>query len=166
MHAQNIIPVLLAFKKHNGLKQLNTLLVKFKDEICKTHEGDDARTRSRLASLGLKKILDIYTMLVNGKLITEAVANVNVLSQRATSSERRPETYVAPNLVVELRATILPVIQELWESPLIEKGSLATVAKTIEILRAISLTDAENGAYKRSDKVCYHPFSRETWNAY
>ncbi|KAI0506581.1 hypothetical protein F5B22DRAFT_442079 [Xylaria bambusicola] len=152
IHAQNIIPVLLAFKKHNGLKQLNAMLHKFKDEVCNPYEGEDGMARSRLASLGLKKILDIYAMLVNGKLITEAVANVNVLSQRATSSERRPDMSIAPNLVVEFRATILPVIQELWESPLIEKGSRTIVAKTIEILKAISSADAENGAYKRSDK--------------
>ncbi|KAI0904901.1 hypothetical protein F4823DRAFT_166786 [Ustulina deusta] len=152
MHAQNIIPVLLAFKKHNGLKLLNAMLIKFKNEVCKTHEGEEEVARSRLAALGLKKILDIYAMFANGKLISEAVASVNVLPQRATSGDRRGETLVAPNLVVELRATILPVIQELWESSLIEKGSAMTVAKTIEILKAISSADLENGAYRRSDK--------------
>ncbi|KAI1428763.1 hypothetical protein F5Y12DRAFT_710709 [Xylaria sp. FL1777] len=152
MHAQNIIPVLLAFKKNNGLKLLNAMLIKFKNEICTAHEGEEEVARSRLASLGLKKILDIYAMFANGKLISEAVASVNVLPQRATSGDRRGETLVAPNLVVELRATILPVIQELWESPLIEKGSAITVAKTIEILKAISSGDTENGAYRRSDK--------------
>ncbi len=155
MHAQNIIPVLLAFKKHNGLKLLNAMLIKFKNEVCKTHEGEEEVARSRLAALGLKKILDIYAMFANGKLISEAVASVNVLPQRATSGDRRGETLVAPNLVVELRATILPVIQELWESSLIEKGSAMTVAKTIEILKAISSADLENGAYRRSDKVCH-----------
>ncbi|KAI0429770.1 hypothetical protein F5Y09DRAFT_342318 [Xylaria sp. FL1042] len=152
MHAQNIIPVLLAFKKHNGLKLLNAMLIKFKDEVCKSHEGEEEVAKSRLASLGLKKILDIYAMFANGKLINEAVSNVNVLPQRASSGDRRGETLVAPNLVVELRATILPVIQELWESPLIEKGSAINVAKTIEILKAISSADMENGAYRRADK--------------
>ncbi|TGJ80149.1 hypothetical protein E0Z10_g8616 [Xylaria hypoxylon] len=152
MHAQNIIPVLLAFRKHNGLKLLNAMLIKFKNEVCKTHEGNEDVVKSRLASLCLKKILDIYAMFANGKLISEAVAGVNVLPQRATSSDRRGETSVAPNLVVELRATILPVVQELWESHLVEKGSAMTVAKIIEILKAISSADAENNAYRRSDK--------------
>ncbi|KAI1167251.1 hypothetical protein F5B18DRAFT_647903 [Nemania serpens] len=151
-HAHNIIPVLLAFKKHGGLKLLNSMLVKFKNEICNKHDSDDGIVRSRLASLGLKEILDIYTMFANGKLISDAVANVNVLPQRATSNERRGETLVAPNLVVELRATILPVVQELWESPLVEKGSATIVAKIIDILKSISLADCENNAYKRSDK--------------
>ncbi|KAI0542064.1 hypothetical protein GGR58DRAFT_335055 [Xylaria digitata] len=150
VHAQNIIPVLLTFKKHDGLKLLNAMLIQFKNEICKTHESDEDVTKSRLASLGLKKILDIYAMFANGKLITEAVANVNVLP-RATSSDRGG-TSVAPNLIVELRAKILPVVQELWESRLVEKGTATTVAKIIEILKAISSADAENGAYKRSDK--------------
>lgn len=109
---------------------------------------------SKLASLGLKKILDIYALFANGKLITDAVAGVNVLPQRATNNDRRGETLVAPNLVVELRATILPIIQELWESSLIEEGSAVAVAKVIEILKSISLADSESNAYKRSDKVC------------
>ncbi|GAP83787.1 putative E3 ubiquitin-protein ligase HUWE1 [Rosellinia necatrix] len=154
MHAQNIIPVLLAFKKHGGLKLLNSMLIKFKDEVCNSHESDDEMARSKLASLGLKKILDIYGMLANGKLISEAVAGVNVLPRIATGNDRRNETLVAPNLVVELRATILPVLQELWESSLVEKGSAMAVAKTIEILKSISLADSEANAYKRSDK---HP---------
>ncbi|KAI0422307.1 hypothetical protein F5X98DRAFT_369773 [Xylaria grammica] len=152
MHAQNIIPVLLAFKKHNGLKMLNAMLIKFKDEICNPHEDDENVARSRLASLGLKKILDIYAMFANGKLITDAVSTVNVLPQRATSSDRRGEASVAPNLIVELRATILPVVQELWESRLVEKGSATSVTKIIEILKAISSADAETSSYRRSDK--------------
>jgi E3 ubiquitin-protein ligase HUWE1 len=154
LHSQNIIPVLLAFKKHGGLKMLNSMLVKFENEICKKHDNEDGITRSRLASLGLKKILDIYAMFANGKLITDAVGNVNVLPHRATSNDRRGEALVAPNLVVELRAAILPVVQKLWESPLIEKGSAMTVAKTIEILKAISLADSEASAYRRADRVC------------
>ncbi|KAI0873891.1 hypothetical protein GGS24DRAFT_365728 [Hypoxylon argillaceum] len=152
LHAQNIIPVLLAFKKHGGLKTLNSLLVKFENEICKTHDSEDGIAKSGLASLGLKKILDIYALLANGKLINDAVGNVNVLPHRATSNDRRGEALVAPNLVVELRATILPTIQKLWDSPLIEKGSAITVAKTIEILKAISLADSEANAYRRSDR--------------
>ncbi|KAI1754687.1 hypothetical protein F4782DRAFT_455831 [Xylaria castorea] len=152
LHAQNIIPVLLAFKKHGGLKLLNSKLIEFKNEICKQHESDNEVARSRLASLCLKKILDVYAMFANGKLINDAVGGVNVLPQRATSGDRRGENMVAPNLIVELRATMLPVVQELWESPLIEKGSAMAVAKIIEILKFISLAEAENNAYKRSDK--------------
>jgi len=155
MHAQNIIPVLLAFKRHDGLKVLNTLLMKFKDAICEEEQDEDGKVKSKLAAVGLKKILDIYAMLANGKLVTEAMVGVNVLPHRTGSSDRRGETQVAPNLVVELRATILPVIKELWESPLIEKDSALVVAKIIEVLNSISSADSENGAYKRSDKVGY-----------
>jgi E3 ubiquitin-protein ligase HUWE1 len=130
------------------------MLITFKDEICEKHESEDDVAKSRLAALGLKKILDIYAMLVSGKLISEAVAGVNVLPHRATGGDRRGEALVAPNLVIELRATILPVVRELWKSELIEKGSAIAVAKTIEILKSISLADSENNAYKRSDKVC------------
>lgn len=153
MHPQNIIPVLLAFKKHGGLHVLNSMVIKFKDEICKEHESEDEVARSKLAALGLKKTLDIYAMLANGKLIQEAVSGVNILPLRSTGGDRRADTIAAANLVVELRATILPVIRELWESNLIEKGSAAVVSKTIEILRSVALADSESNAYKRSDKV-------------
>ncbi|KAI0472402.1 hypothetical protein F4859DRAFT_522306 [Xylaria cf. heliscus] len=152
LYALNIIPVLLAFKKQGGLKLLNSKLIEFKNEICKKHESHDEVVRSRLASLSLKKILDIYAMFANGKLVSDAVAGVNVLLQRATGSGRGGETLVAPNLIVELRATMLPVIKELWESPLVEKGSAMAVAKTIEILKFISLAESETHAYRRSDK--------------
>ncbi|KAJ8129516.1 hypothetical protein O1611_g4114 [Lasiodiplodia mahajangana] len=150
IHAQNIIPVLLAFKKHGGLRVLNSMLIKFKDEICKEHDVEGI-IRSKLASVGLKKILDIYAMFVNGKLISDALGNVNVLPPRATSTDRRGDS-TAPNLIVELRATVLPVIKELWDSPLVEKGSATTVAKIIEILKSISSAESEAGAYRRAEK--------------
>ncbi|KAI0407067.1 hypothetical protein F4802DRAFT_595696 [Xylaria palmicola] len=152
IQTQNIIPVLLAWKKNGGLKLLNSILLRFKNEICEDHQSDEEVIRSRLASLGLNEILSLYSMLVNGKLISEAAGSVNVLPQRATSGDRRGEALVAPNLIVELRATILPVVQKLWESPLIEKGSAMAVAKTIQILKSISSADCENNAYRRSDK--------------
>lgn len=167
LHSQNIIPVLLAFKKQGGLELLNSKLIEFKNEICKKHETDDEVVSSRLASLSLKKILDIYAMLANEKLINEAVSAVNVLPQRATSGDRRGDNTVTSNLIVELRAIMLPVIQALWESPLIEKGSATAVAKIIEILKFISLAELENHAYRRSDKVgnwrWLSPINRTPW---
>ncbi|KAI0392521.1 hypothetical protein F5Y17DRAFT_354935 [Xylariaceae sp. FL0594] len=158
VHAQNIISVLLAFKRHGGLGLLNTLLIKFKDAICEGREDDEGKTKSKLAAVGLKKILDLYAMLANGKLVTEALVGVNVLSHRSGGGERRADGQVAPCLVVELRAAILPVIRELWESPLIEKGSAVVVAKVIEVLNAICSADSESGAYKRSDKNLPPPY--------
>ncbi|CAJ2511750.1 Uu.00g073750.m01.CDS01 [Anthostomella pinea] len=153
---QIIAPVLIAFKKFDGLKLLNTMLRMFKNEVCKDHKGEEEESMSRLAIIGFKKILDIYAMIVNGKVISESLMPINILSRGANDGNRDParrqELQVAPSLVVELRMIILPVMRELWDSPLVEKGTAATLAKMINILKSISNADNENGAYKRTDK--------------
>ncbi|KAI1083973.1 hypothetical protein F5B20DRAFT_361105 [Whalleya microplaca] len=147
--SQIIAPVLIAFKKHGGLELLNTMLRMFKDEICKDHKDGEDSSMSRLAVIGMKKILDLYSMIVNGKIITESVTQISILPPKP---DRRPDSLVAPNLIVELRMVVLPVMRELWDSLLVEKGSVPVLAKIINILKSISLADSETNAYKRSDK--------------
>ncbi|KAI1329376.1 hypothetical protein F5Y16DRAFT_108436 [Xylariaceae sp. FL0255] len=151
--AQIMIPVLLAFKKRGGIEMLNLMLRELKNEICKEHKSDEEAAKSTLAALCMKKILDLYTMITNGKIIADAIGQVNILPHRASGNDRRPDSQITPNLVVEIRAIVLPVVQELWDSPLIERGSATVVAKTIEILKLISSADYEGNAYKRSDKT-------------
>ncbi|KAI0161513.1 hypothetical protein GGR57DRAFT_360740 [Xylariaceae sp. FL1272] len=147
-----IVPVLLAFKKHGGLKLLNIMLIKLKNEICQEHKsGQDVR-RLRLSVLSMKKILDLYAVIASGKTLTDAVSQVHLL-QRNSGTDRRADAQVAPNLVVDIRARILPVIRELWESPLVEQGTQSVVGRTLEILKSITAADFENNAYKRSDKT-------------
>lgn len=149
---QIIAPVLIAFKKHGGLDLLNKMLRTFKDEICKEKKDGEESNMSRLAVIGMRKILDLYAMIVNGKIITDSVAQVNILARNVGNSDRRADVQVAPNLVIELRMAILPVMRELWDSPLVEKGSGHLLAKIISILKFVSTADLESNAYKRSDK--------------
>ncbi|KAI5928137.1 hypothetical protein F4810DRAFT_180777 [Camillea tinctor] len=150
---QVIATVLMAFKKKDGLKVLNSMLRIFKDEMCKEHKDEEGSSMSRLAAIGMKKILDLYAMLVNGKVINEAVIQAGFLLRLPpTSNDRRIEQQVSSNLIVELRTIILPVVRELWDSPLAEKGSATILAKIITILKSISIADIEASAYKRSDK--------------
>ncbi|KAH9898730.1 hypothetical protein F4778DRAFT_193863 [Xylariomycetidae sp. FL2044] len=152
MSPQIVAPVLIAFKRHNGLEILNNMLRTFKDEICKEpKEGEDSNM-SRLAVIGMKKTLDLYAMLVNGKIIAESIGQVNLLPRPVTNSDRRQEQQIASNLIVEIRMTILPVMRELWDSPLIERGSGIILSKLIHIMKCIALGDSELHAYKRSDK--------------
>ncbi|KAI1765873.1 hypothetical protein GGR53DRAFT_247606 [Hypoxylon sp. FL1150] len=146
---QVIVPVLIAFKKHRGLELLNTILRTFKQEICKENKDGDDTNMSRLAVIGMRKILDLYTLLTNGKIITDSLSQINILR----NNDRRADSQVTPNLVVELRMAILPVMRELWDSPLAEKGSGHLLAKIITIMKSISLGDSESNAYKRSDKT-------------
>ncbi len=151
---QLIAPVLVAFKKHGGLDKLNNMLITFKNEICQEQASTEDASLSALVGIGIKKILDLYSLLVNGKVVADATSLVNLLS-RPNTGDRRVEAQVAHNLVVELRMAILPVVRELWGSPLIEKNgkhSAAILAKTISILKSISLAETENSAYQHSDK--------------
>ncbi|KAI1381572.1 hypothetical protein F4677DRAFT_129916 [Hypoxylon crocopeplum] len=149
---QIIAPVLIAFKKYGGLEQLNKMLRIFKTEICKENKDGEESSMSRLAVIGMKKILDLYSMIVNGKIITDSVSQINILPRNTGGGDRRADSQVAPNLVIELRMAVLPVMRELWDSPLAEKGSAHILAKIISILRSISHADSEGSAYKRSEK--------------
>ncbi|OTB03559.1 hypothetical protein M426DRAFT_176277 [Hypoxylon sp. CI-4A] len=158
---QIIAPVLIAFKKYGGLDVLNKLLSIYKDEICKEDKDGEEPSTSRLAVIGMKKILDLYSMAVSGKIITDSMNQINILPKN-NSGDRRADSQVAPNLVVELRMAILPVVRELWDSPLAEKGSAHILAKIIAILRCISSADYENNAFKRSDKNPPSPYLQPT----
>lgn len=143
------MPVLIAFKKHYGLELLNGMLRIFKQEICKENKDGNDSNIPRLAVIGMRKILDLYTLITNGKIITDSLSQINIIR----SSDRRTDSQVTPNLVVELRMAILPVMRELWDSPLAEKASGHLLAKIITILKSISLGDSESNAYRRSDKT-------------
>jgi E3 ubiquitin-protein ligase HUWE1 len=144
-----IAPVMVAFKQKGGLDKLNSMLRIFAEEICKDHAGGEDVSVSRLAVIAMKKILELYAVMVNGKVISESVLQTAFLTR---STSRSTESQIGPNLVVELRMAILPVMRDLWESPLAEKAAPPILAKIIEILKSISITDFESQAYKRSDK--------------
>ena len=152
---QLIAPVLVAFKNQGGLDKLNNLLVIFKDEICQEQTPEEDSSLAELAGIGVKKILDLYSLFVNGKVVGDSVALVNFLQRSNSTTDRRAESQIAHNLVVELRLAVLPVVRELWDSPLVEKNlkhSTAILGKIVTILKSISLADVESSAYLRSEK--------------
>ena len=149
---QLIAPVLVAFKKQGGLDKLNSLLVIFKNAICEEQTTAEDSS-AELAGVGVKKILDLYSLFVNGKVVGDSVAIVNFLQRSNNTTDRRAESQIAHNLVVELRLAVLPIIQELWDSPLIEKNfkhSAAILGKIVTILKSISLADVETSADQRN----------------
>lgn len=147
---QLIIPVLLAFKEEGGLDVLDSMLQVFASCIRQGSETDsEESSKPKIASFGLKKVLDIYFILSNGKTVTEASTGVNL--QRQTD---RGQT--VPNIfqqfVVELRASILPSIMELWDSSIVENLAEPTVKRLIDILKLISAAEYEPTSTP-SDKV-------------
>ncbi|KAK0635031.1 hypothetical protein B0T17DRAFT_27906 [Bombardia bombarda] len=146
-NVQLITPVLIAFKEHGGIESLNGMLKRFAQEILNGSTSGEDASKPKLAVIGMKKILDIYWLIVNGKNIHDSLAHIH-LPARAT--ERNKE--FGHQLIVELRMAILPVVRELWESDLVEKSTTEVLSKIIDILKTISAADQESTAYRKSDK--------------
>lgn len=153
---QVIIPVLLAFKAQGGFESLHLVLRRLAEKAS-AEPSDPTDGSPRLAQIGMKKILDLYLTVVTGKRIMESVNLINI----ARAESRRDAMPIASQLVVELRASILPVIREIWESPLVEKAEAGVVNKILEILRCISLADEEAAAPRGTDKEPSTVFKRE-----
>jgi len=163
-----IIPVLIAFKERNGFDSLNRMLRIFAAEMNENPEESLDATKSKLAALGMKKILELYALVVTSRNIYESGSQIELT---ATRSADRTNTSICTQLLVELRMAIMPIARELWESSIIEKISTPILSKLVEVLRMIADSDQEPNAYKRSDERAPPPlFSRETlpfnWSAF
>ncbi|KAK4678439.1 E3 ubiquitin-protein ligase tom1 [Podospora pseudoanserina] len=145
-----LLPVLIAFKENGGIDLLSSMLEKFADDICSVPADSTAREESpkvRQATMGMKRILDIYHIIVSGKNVTESLTSTSL----PKAAERNRE--FGHQLVVELRVAILPVVRKLWESQLAEKVETVVLSKMIDILQTIAAADSESNAYRRSDKT-------------
>jgi E3 ubiquitin-protein ligase HUWE1 len=152
-----ILPVLIAFKEAGGIEALNALLQQFAQDVSEDREDGSEGSKGKFAAIGMRKILDLYVLLVHGKNITDSMASINLIPLRGgdrRSDERRLELgQISSQLVVELRMSILPVIRKLWESDLVEKSTTVILAKVIDILKTICTAEQEASAYRRSDKT-------------
>ncbi|KAK3304364.1 uncharacterized protein B0T15DRAFT_503638 [Chaetomium strumarium] len=145
---QLILPVLVAFKEHGGIELMNTMLQRFAQETCsEAPEGDDAH-KMRLATAGMKKILEIYHTIVNGKCVYDSLSQINLVPR---SPDRSKD--FGHQLVVELRLAILPTIRKLWESDFAEKAPSPALSKVIDIIKTIATADQESNAWRKSDKT-------------
>lgn len=165
-----IVPVLDAFKEHQGLDVLNKLLNAFAKEVSKERQETEDASMARLGSIGMKKILDLYIMIVNGKNITDSMQHLNVPSR--SSSGRQPDWYPMINqYIVEIRMAVLPTVAELWRSDLVEKASTDVVGKIVDILKVVCQGEGEGSAWRRSELSKAVPlFKREKatfpWHMY
>lgn len=146
---QIILPVLIAFKEQGGIEALNTMVQQFADDICKDPADSDEESKGKLAAIGMKKILDLYALVVHGRNIVDSMGQINLYPR---SADRRPDVQIGPQLVVELRMAILPVVSKLWESPLVEKSSAQVLNKIVDILKTIAGADQEAYAQRKSDQ--------------
>jgi E3 ubiquitin-protein ligase HUWE1 len=154
-----VLPVLIAFKEKGGLDMLNTMVRRFADVVL---QGEDpaatdnhgSRQTRQLAALGMSKLLEIYSVLVKGRNITESNALVNLLPPRqgSRSDDRRPEIgQIGSQLLVEIRMSSFPVVRALWDSQILEKSSSPVLDKILDVLKTILTGEQEAAAYRRSN---------------
>lgn len=163
---QTITLVLQSFKDRGGIDALNRILGIFASQICTSRSPDgmshEELQESRASSLvsapnpfateGATDILTLYSQMVHGKNLTEAIQTLALLPRERGQAPR--SDYFSPSqLLVELRMAILPVVRGLWTSNLIEKGQTQVSEKLIEVIKTIALADCEGNAQKRSDKL-------------
>lgn len=96
--------------------------------------------------------MDLYIPLVTGKNVVEA-AQTTTMMTRSDRDRSRPESFSPGQFLVELRMAVLPVVRQLWESDLVEKGDKIVPKSLIDIIKAIATADHEHGAYRRSERV-------------
>jgi E3 ubiquitin-protein ligase HUWE1 len=156
------MPVLLAFKERDGIVVLNDMLRVFADTVkSSTAATAEDSSKVKVAAFGLKKILDLYFILVNGKHIGDTHTYYNL--QRQTDRSQFVQN-IHSQITVEFRALILPVIMELWDSTFVERVPDQTVKRLVDILKIVALGEGELQSMPK-DKVrifCPHPVFQRT----
>ncbi|KAH6847859.1 hypothetical protein B0I37DRAFT_415566 [Chaetomium sp. MPI-CAGE-AT-0009] len=145
---QLVLPVLVAFKDRGGIELMNIMLQRFADELCSEAPDVKDAQKMQLITTGMKKILDIYHVIVNGKNVHESLGQASLFPR---SSDRSRD--LGHQLVVELRLAILPVARKLWESDFAEKAPAPTLSKIIDIIKTIAAADQETNAWRKTDKT-------------
>ncbi|RKU46980.1 hypothetical protein DL546_007100 [Coniochaeta pulveracea] len=153
-----VLPVLIAFKEKGGLDMLNTMVQHFADVMLQEKdtatENHEFRRNKQLAALGMGKVLEIYSVLVKGRNITESNALVSLLPPRQglRTDDRRPEIgQIGSQILVEIRMSIFPVVRTLWDSQFLEKSSGPVLEKLLDVLKTILTGEQETAAYRRSN---------------
>ncbi|KAL2205417.1 hypothetical protein CC79DRAFT_1042055 [Sarocladium strictum] len=134
-----ILPVLLSFKEQNGFTVLNSMLSSFAAAIKPTGTVEEDAT-SKIAIFGLKKVLDLYFVLVNGKMIHDACNSFNLQKSR---DSRNGSIVLVPQFVLEIRGSVLPAVTQLWQSAVVDNLPDPVVRRLLEILKAIAQADYE-----------------------
>ncbi|ATY58877.1 E3 ubiquitin-ligase TOM1 [Cordyceps militaris] len=137
-----IIPVLLAFKEQGGLDVLNTILRIFTKAVRQGSNASrpDELSKAKVAAFGLKKILELYALLVHGKYLTDTSNHFNL--QRHTD-RNQVVSNIYQQIVVEFRCAILPPMLELWDSAFVEHVSDETAKRILDILKLIGTAEHE-----------------------
>ncbi|RCI16673.1 hypothetical protein L249_2219 [Ophiocordyceps polyrhachis-furcata BCC 54312] len=136
-----VMPVLLAFKERGGLDVLNSMLRVFARAVRQGGDGaSDESSKSKVAAFGLKKVLDLYHYLVDGKYVSDTA---NFFNLQPRHLDRASPSLVCQQIVVQFRAAVLSAMMELWDSNFLDRIPDATVKRLLGILKIIASGDHE-----------------------
>ncbi|CAK7268300.1 E3 ubiquitin-protein ligase tom1 [Sporothrix epigloea] len=148
-----VIIVLLAFKKHGGFETLNTLLRTFTDLIVHGSHERSNLTSLYFAATGMRTILDLYAVVMNPRNLLDSTNQVSVF-------RGIPRQFLYPTsdqLTIEIWDIALPVISELWQSPVLEKISTTVLSRLVEIMKTVTVSKSAITSYTRADRPMESP---------
>ncbi|KAF4581941.1 TOM1 protein [Ophiocordyceps camponoti-floridani] len=159
-----IMPVLLAFKERGGLDVLNSMLRVFTSAIQQGADGaSDETSKSKVAAFGLKKVLDLYYYLVDGKHLSETA---NFFNLQPRHPDRPSPTVVCQQIVVQFRTAVLSAVMELFNGTFLHKLPGATAKRLLDILKVIAGADHElqnSSSQHTSFNLFCHKDARFDW---
>jgi len=153
-----ITTTLVTFKQMGGLDVIKKILRTFWNELQDLPASDDAENLSnddqqRMAHAygGIRIILSLFSYLVSDRAVLHA-SQSEALHNRSLAEYQRPDYFNTSQLLVELRTSILPVVQEMWEASTMEKKATSAIVKSVvEILGIILKGDHESSAFTKKE---------------
>ncbi|CRK27645.1 hypothetical protein BN1708_014885 [Verticillium longisporum] len=140
--SQIIMPVYLAFVEHGGLEILTTMARRFADRAADQSSGTEPSAATKICSFGLKRALDLFATVVDGKTMADSAAQFGLIPR---SAGPRPEAPLSNQMVLDARMAIFPVVREIWDSALMEKTQPETLSRVIDILKIVAVGSDESG---------------------
>ncbi|KAJ4356260.1 E3 ubiquitin-protein ligase tom1 [Didymosphaeria variabile] len=155
---QALTLILVSFRNLGGLAVLADILNTFFEsakDVIQTQGEQPSEDYQRLLNLslgGVKIVLAFYAQIINAKVINEATQTTSMQS-RPDRDRERPDFFLAPQFIVELRHAVTKPVQKIWNSDLIDKATTSIVKTSINILKTVLDGEGEHGAYKSVDKI-------------
>ncbi|KAM0286056.1 hypothetical protein ACHAQH_001064 [Verticillium albo-atrum] len=140
--SQIIMPVYLAFVEQGGFEILTTMARRFADKAADQTDGPEPSAATKICSFGLKRALDLFATVVDGKTMADSAAQFGLIPR---SAGPRPEAPLSNQMVLDARMAIFPIVREIWDSALMEKTQPETLSRVIDILKIVSVGSDESG---------------------
>ncbi|PNH45998.1 hypothetical protein VD0004_g2027 [Verticillium dahliae] len=140
--SQIIMPVYLAFVEQGGLEILTTMARRFADRAADQSSGTEPSAATKICSFGLKRALDLFATVVDGKTMADSATQFGLIPR---SAGPRPEAPLSNQMVLDARMAIFPVVREIWDSALMEKTQPETLSRVIDILKIVAVGSDESG---------------------